>query len=172
MSDNMRFFGADAQKVCCAAGHPAVNSLATKTFDCNMDDYYVFEGRLYVCKRDVGTEDPLPTIDNDELALTYRKRAAKVDFTGEADVYTHCETCDPVIFEREDLDRTDHRHVWFEWRLLFEHGRLVRVEPIRLETRESLRRQMLRDGAGVLPDDDRIARKHIKQLREGRRRFW
>jgi hypothetical protein len=57
--------------------------------------------------------------------------------------------------------------------IIFEHGRLVRVEAVRLETRESLREHMLRDGVGVLPDDDRIAKEHIKQLREGRSRsFW
>jgi hypothetical protein len=173
MTDTLRLFGADAARVRCAAGHSAEGSLATKAFDCSQDDYYVFEAQLYVCRRTTEDYEPMPTVEDGTLVLSRRMAASKLTTTAEVAAYTHCELCDPVVFEREDLDRVDHRHVWCEWNLIFEHGRLVRVETVRLETRESLREHMLRDGVGVLPDDDRVAKKHIKQLREGRRRsFW
>jgi hypothetical protein len=170
MSDTLRLFGADAARARCAAGHPADGELQTKAFDCELDHYYVFEGQLYACRRANEPEEALvPSMEGENLVLSRRVTLSTVHVTIDAAAYTHCERCDPVVFEREAFERVDHRHVWCEWNLFFERGRLTRVDPARLETRESLRQQMLHDGVGVLPDDDRIAKKHLRQLREGRR---
>ena len=171
MIDTLRLFGPDASRARCAAGHPAQQTLTTKSFECNQDDYYVFEGQLYVVGGNTEADELLPSIEGGKLALLRRQLAEVVTHHGDVVAYTHCEQCDPIVFEREDLDRTDHRRVWCEWSLTFERGRLARVEGGRLETREALREQMLRDGVGVLPDEDRIAKKYMKQLREGRTRF-
>jgi hypothetical protein len=173
MFDRLHLLGDDASKVRCAAGHPADGELATKTFDCLLDDYYVFEGRLYRCRRTEDRPDDLaPRVDGDKLVLLRRETAPRVQFTGVASVHTHCAACDPVVFERESPERVDHRRVWCEWDLTFDDGKLARVEPVRLETREEVRQHLLRDGVGVLPDDDRIARRHIKLVREGRTNLW
>jgi hypothetical protein len=169
MYDSLRLFGADALRLRCAAGHALQDGLQTKDFDCLLEDYYVFEGHLYVKRLRPDVEMLVPTLDGEQLVLTHNDRASPLAFSGTISAYTHCEECDPIVCERECFDRIDHRSVWCEWDLGFERGRLVRTEPIRLETRDELRKQMTRDGLGVLPDDDRIARKEVKRLREGRR---
>jgi hypothetical protein len=171
ISDTLRLIGSDTARVRCAAGHPASGELATKDFDCGLDHCYVFEGQLYRHERTDEPEPLTPQIDGDTLLLARSEVAKKVDFTGTVDCHTHCEACDPVVFEREDTDRVDHRHVWCEWNVVFDHGRLTRVEPVRLETREQLRTQMARDGVGVLPDDDRIVTV-LGRTRERSRTPW
>jgi hypothetical protein len=169
MFDRIHLLGADAERVVCDAGHLARGELQTKSFESTMADYYVFESHLYLSKRNAEHDERTPSREGDALLLTRRESAARVDFSGQVEAYTHCEECDPVCFEGAHWDRVDHRYVWCEWNLIFDRGKLERVEPVRVETRESLRKQMLRDGVGVLPDDDRIVKKHMDQLREGRR---
>jgi hypothetical protein len=128
-----------------------------------------------MCSRgDDDEPERVPSKEGDHLVISRRTVAKRLDFTGDIEAYTHCEDCDPIIFERENdhWDRVDHRHVRCSWKLPFDHGTLTRVEPVRLETRDTLREQMVRDGLAVLPDDDRIAKKHLKMLREGRRRLF
>ncbi|MCL2450192.1 MAG: hypothetical protein FWD17_14690 [Polyangiaceae bacterium] len=168
MFDSIFLFGADAARARCAAGHAVGGELQTKDFDCVMAHYYVFEGRLYRSGRYDEREERVPSLEGGNLVLTRREMLTAVDITVEAAAYTHCKECDPVMYESVHSECVDHRYVWCEWNLIFERGRLTRVEPVRVETRESLRERMLRDGVGVLPDDDRLAKKHLRQLREGR----
>jgi hypothetical protein len=44
----------------------------------------------------------------------------------------------------------------------------VRATAQSAKTREETREQMARDGVGVLPDDDRVARRHIEMQRKSR----
>ncbi|MCL2450193.1 MAG: hypothetical protein FWD17_14695 [Polyangiaceae bacterium] len=170
----LRLFGADAARALCAAGHPAERWLKTKAFDRKHDRYYVFEGQLYVRANEEG-EGLVPSMEGGDLVLSRRVTTSPVDITIKATVSADCVACDPVVFEREGFfyESVAHTYVSCKWNLFFERGRLTRVEAVTLETRESLRRKMLGDAEGVLPDDGRIAKRHVQLLREGRRLyFW
>src|SRR5438552_19086237 len=119
MTDTLRLFGGDAERVRCAAGHPARGQITTKSFACKHDDYYVFERQLYIRRSPADEPEDLllPALDGDRLTLSRRHLAEKVELSSHVEAHTHCEECDPLIYEHESWDRTDHRHVWCEWNL-------------------------------------------------------
>ena len=170
MFDNVILLGKSAELVVCAHEHPQ-EALQTKSLECLLDDYYVYERILYRNKR--AANDRLPRtrqMEEGKLALRFESEALRVAHTGEVAVYTHCEVCDPIAFECEVSfsGRVSDRRVWVEYELEFRDGRLVKATALSAKTREETREQMLRDGVGVLPDDDRVARRHIEMCRKNK----
>ena len=71
----------------------------------------------------------------------------------------------PVFYENANSmwgNNIGHREMFLEVELYLEAGALVRVEVMG-PTRDELRVKMLKDGVGVLPDDDRLVKREIKE---------
>ena len=168
MFDNLILLGKSAELVVCAHGHPQ-GALQTKSLECLLDDYYVFERILYRNERGNSDRVPRPRqMDEGKLILRFESEALRVAHTGIVVAYTHCEACDPIVYESQSSlsGRVSDRTVWVECELEFRDGRLVRATALSAKTREETQEQMLRDGVAVLPDDDRVARRHIEMHRK------
>lgn len=170
MFDNLILLGKSAELVVCGHGH-SQEHLQSKSLDCLLDDYYVYERVLYRNKR--ASDERLPRarqMEEGKLTLRFESEARCLAHTGEVVAYTHCEACDPIVYESETSfsGRVSDRRVWVEYELEFRDGRLVRATALSAKTREETREQMARDGVGVLPDDDRVARRHIEMQRKNR----
>lgn len=169
-----RFYTFDARvPLPCAAGHPQLrNQFQTKDFDePGLDGYYLYEGRLFRVagrSKDTGDEKLLP--DGEAVVLVTSRRAEFFPFTGVLNVYTYCYECAPVLFESGSAreiwgDIVQERKPRIVYSLTFRNGRLEAVKPVELQSREDVRRE-LREALGerVLPDDDRLARRHFELL--------
>ena len=168
MFDNLIMLGKSAEFVVCAQGHPQ-EALQTKSLECLLDDYYVYERILYRTEPTANDRLPRPRqIEEGKLTLRFESEALRVAHTGGVVAYTHCETCDPIVYESEASfsGRVSDRRVWVEYELEFRDGRLIKVTALSAKTREETREQMLRDGVAVLPDDDRVARRHLEMYRK------
>lgn len=75
-----------------------------------------------------------------------------------------CSKCIPIFFE--STSRWDNglgrRETFFEAELWLEKGLLSRVVVVG-PSRDEQRAQMLKDGVGVLPDDDRLVKREIQE---------
>jgi hypothetical protein len=163
MFDDVTMLGGQAARTPCAQGHPQ-RRFQTKDFDPLMDHYIFFEGRLYRESSDSRCGEPLipPTMRDGDLVLTRESHATPVSFSGKVVVYTHCEECDPVYCEVSDHWNGGivERPVWIEYELELKDGLLVGIVPIVLTSREELRTKLIGEGQPVLPDDDRVVRRH------------
>jgi hypothetical protein len=164
------FFSFDAQvPLSCAAGHSHLREeFQTKDFaEPSGDRCYVYEGRLFRGHREDEPHEDKVHPDGDALLRTVTRRAAFFPFTGIINVYTSCGECLPVLYEGTQLwgDKVGERRPWIEYSLTFRDGKLERVEVGKLETRDDVRKD-LREALGerVLPDDDRLARRHFGLL--------
>jgi len=164
------FYSFDPQApLSCAAGHSRLrDEFQTKDFaEPGMDRYCLYEGRLFLEHR--GNEPFADEVhpEGDVLLHTVTQRAEPVPFTGTVNVYTSCEECLPVLYEGAHFwgDKVGERRPWIEYRLTFRDGKLERVEAEKVETRDDVRKD-LREALGerVIPDDDRLARRHFALL--------
>jgi hypothetical protein len=145
MYDSVFFRGAAAEMVKCAAGHPQTGEFQTKDLECTCAIYYVhatdggqglvlFEGTAQTTESFVDKYARL----QETVRSTYAPRLVNAS----VEVYTSCETCDPVVFEREAA----------HW-----GGRVVRA-------------RVQKNGiVTVLPDDDRVAKRHLEVARKAPR---
>ena len=169
------FYAADeesAKQIVCAAGHPQSSELQTKDLECDMNEFYIFNRKLFKVER---RGDPKKNsniqIANEELVIEHRTYAKPCSLTKSILAYRCCKECDPIIIERDAglWGSISERYVWNEWELFFDNGFLVRVVPVKQQTREDLRAEILKGGCDhVLDDDDRIAKKHLDQLKQGK----
>lgn len=153
------------KRISCAAGHDQIDvEMQTKDLECNFLSYYICNNKLYRSNNNPQTSFDL----KDTLQIVHRTSTEPCSLTKSITVYGGCKICDPIIFERGGnlWGRVGERWVWCEWELFFEEGMLLKVEPVTLETRDQLRAKMLKGGCeNILPDDDRVARKHLELLR-------
>lgn len=182
MYDHIYFVGASAARVCCAAGHTQTGALQTKDFDCELADYYVARDngphapvgdRLFV--GEVAATDPVVSIVRGQLVMVRTTRYDPSPMSAEVEAYTDCRVCDPVCYEQEtgwSVDRLGHRYPSCSWTLTFLDGVLTHAyaAPGKLETRDDVRKQLGAMGLVIVPDDDRVAARHIALLRAGRGR--
>ena len=168
MFDNLVLLGESANLVRCAHGH-VQEDLQTKSLERLLDVYYVYERVLYRTMRTAEERIVKPReMEDGRLKLRSERDAFPFAQTGEVVVYTHCKDCDPVVYESASSfgGRVSDSRVWVEYELDFREGRLVKTAALSAKTREETREQMLRDGVAVLPDDDRVARRHLEMLRK------
>ena len=168
MFDNLVLLGESANLVRCAHGH-VQEDLQTKSLERLLDVYYVYERVLYRTMR--AAQERIARsleMEDGKLRIRFERDASLFAHTGEVVVYTHCKDCDPVVYESASSfgGRVSDRRVWVEYELDFREGRLVKTAALSTKTREETREQMLRDGVAVLPDDDRVARRHLEMLRK------
>ena len=160
-------FHVTGDKLKCAAGHSFDGiDLQTKSLECNLDCYILFDGRLYIQKRGNSYKETLtPVVEGELLVRMFRCEADPTIITDAVTVYGSCTECDPVCFESKHSfgDNISHRYPWCEWNLVFVKGKLIEIEPVQLETREIIRKG---DMDKYLPDDDRVAKRHIELLRK------
>ena len=169
MYDEIRMWD-DAPQISCGQGHPQWD-LQTKDMDCDLTTYHIWHGRLYEeTRKDHHQLVPVEGESPGTLRLTWEGQAAFAAYTGTMAVYTHCDQCDPVVFE-DDVRGWDGgvytRKPWVEYELKFVDGILVEATPITQETREQVAQKECRQ---PLPDTDRVAKRTIEQHREGVRK--
>ena len=147
-------------EVVCAAGHP-LDELQTKDLDCSLTHYVVFDRSLFSAGR-----AGVPSIVQEEGHLVLRRstRLVAESATATVHVYGHCPACRPVLHVRPTGawgDQVHEREPWAEWELSFVDGRLIRIAPVRLESRDDVRTALRAEGVEVLDDDERLARMHF-----------
>jgi hypothetical protein len=101
MFDNLILLGKSAELVVCGHGH-SQEHLQSKSLECLLDDYYVYERVLYRNKR--ASDERLPRarqMEEGKLTLRFESEARCLAHTGEVVAYTHCEACDPIVYESE-----------------------------------------------------------------------
>lgn len=133
----------------------------------------MYEGRLFrLLGRSEEPRDEKLHPDGEAVIHTISRRAEFFPFTGVVNVYTCCYECAPVLYESDGArdswgDIVHERRPSIEYSLRFRNGKLEAVEPVKIESREDVRRE-LREALGerVLPDDDRLARRHFKLLKK------
>lgn len=172
-----------AERLRCAEGHLLKDrEFQSKSLHCNLDHYYVVDAMLYRLRGNGTWKDPAPKksfaiVDwhrdtpYGRLAITTRETAEFEPLTREVDLYTSCHECDPVCFEIGDSalnfnGRLNHREPRVQYFVNFEAGRLVQAHPVGCETRQMVRERLLKEGLHVLPDDDRVVKRHVAVLRE------
>ena len=168
MFDNVILLGESAGLVRCAHGH-AQEDLQTKSLESLLDDYYVYERVLYRARRTAEQRVVKPRqLEEGKLKLRFERDASCFAYTGEVVAYTHCNECDPIVYESTSsfAGRVCDRRLWVEYELDFRDGRLAKAVALSAKTREETRDQMLRDGVAVLPDEDRVVRRHLEMLRK------
>ena len=168
----------DTSQFLCAGGHHQKGvELQSKSLGCLMDIYYVREGMLYVLRRedDDNAQDIEYNIVDAGLLIVRREVAKRHGLNQTVTMYTSCMTCDPVVFEHAGSGHWDgkvgERSPRVELDVTFTDGRVTKVVPNGCETREEVRKELLASGVLALPDDDRIAKRHIELLRERTGRF-
>jgi hypothetical protein len=162
----------------CGEGHALRDSdeMQTKDLRCDLDHYYVVDRRLFVLRRGGETSNHQRqqiVVTDGALRITTTEIAVADPYSGEVCLYASCTLCDPICFEYGESEvaswggRLNHSEPRTRWTATFEHGQLATVQPIGCETREDVRQKLLlREGLTVLPDDDRVVKKHIALLRE------
>ncbi|HXU34899.1 MAG TPA: hypothetical protein VN937_00815 [Blastocatellia bacterium] len=167
MYDTLIMLGKTAELAPCAHGHAQVD-LQTKSLECSLDEYYVYERVLYRKARSRQRIPRARQFEDDKLALRFDSEALRVAHTGAVVAYTHCEECDPIVYEDWGSFHggVGDRRLWVEYEFEFRDGRLITATTLSRKTREETREQMLRDGVAVLADDDRVARRHLELYRK------
>ena len=167
MYDTLIMLGKTADLASCAHGHAQVD-LQTKSLECLLNEYYVNERVLYCKTRGRQRIPRARQFEDDKLTLRFDTEALRVAHTGTVVAYTHCEECDPVVYEDWGSfgGGVGDRRLWVEYEFEFRDGRLIKATPLSLKTREETREQMLRDGVAVLADDDRVAHRHLEMYRK------
>jgi|GEM_PF-2216225 len=169
-----------AAKFTCVAGHPQKDvELQTKSLNSEMDDYYLFDDKLYEVEREGRSDVPsrfrseyVPT--GDDLTIHSTTIATGLARTATIICYSTCYTCDPVVYEAElgVFGRIQERSPRVEFEVEIKDGQLVQVTRARTsESREDVRTKLLKQGIEALPDDDRVAKKHLQQLRQQNHRY-
>ena len=166
MYDEIRMWD-DEPQISCGQGHLQWD-LHTKDMDCDLTIYHIWHGRLYEeTRKDHQQLMPVEGENPGTLKLRWEGQATFAAYTGTMAVYTHCDQCDPVVFE-DDVRGWDGgvytRKPWVEYELKFVDGILVEATPITQETREQVAQKEFRQ---PLPDTDRVAKRTIEQYREG-----
>ena len=167
MYDTLIMLGKSADLAPCAHGHGQID-LQTKSLDCSLDEYYLYERVLY---RKTRSDQRIPRarqFEDDKLTLRFDSEALRFAHTGDVVAYTHCEQCDPIVYEDwgSFSGGVGDRRLWVEYEFEFRDGRLMKATPLSVRSREETREQMLRDGVAVLADDDRVASRHIEMYRK------
>src|SRR5688572_12330887 len=86
--------------LCCAAGH-SLRDLQTKDMESHLDRWHLVSGTLYMEPGRGGTTARIEYVVKDGfLTVTETHLAAKSDMTATLVVYTSCDDCDPVCYER------------------------------------------------------------------------
>ena len=168
MYDSVKFF---SDKPKCGAGHEP-EGWQTKDLKNDMATYYVVDGRFYGHLRSEDDwQEKIVEVDQSGIVLSLTHRSKAEVFTGSILVYTHCKKCQPVFTDVQAVwnDGLAPHEPWVEYELTFADGVLVKSEPVKLETRESMREDLTKHGLRVMPDDDRVVQKRIQQWREGKR---
>ena len=156
-------FGAGSQ-LSCAHGHALSGPFQSKSFEeSGMDTYHVHEGRLFLevrgrafdedASREETSIERIP--DSDEHIIVTKRPLAFQALTRTLDVYTSCSRCKPVEFRRPALhglswDNMDHRSPWVEYSVTFIDGKLTKAIPKRLETRETVVKELKAEGLSVV----------------------
>ncbi len=168
LSDTLNFY--QTTPVTCAAGHP-VFKFQTKSFDCDMTDYFVAVDRLY-------QQTAIDTLTREELnqqtlvhwaGTTYAFRAG---FTGDVEVYTFCDKCQPVVFVSGNSpwgDMFRENSPWVEWTLTFDQGVVKAAKATKNQTREDIKKELVSAGEYVPADDDPLVLRHLK-LKQSKRK--
>ena len=150
----------------CAEGH-ALGDLQTKSLECLMHRYIVFDGALYHVLEDDGE-----TVVASESGRPVMRRTSRMEEerrTTTVLAYTHCGSCRPVLYlggRSAWADEVSERDPWAEWQLELVDGRLVDLVPVKLETRDDIRAALRKEGLEVLDDDERLARLHFARRSE------
>src|SRR6185295_17367188 len=167
MYDTLILLGKTPALAPCAHGHAHL-ALQTKSLESSLDEYYVFERVLYRKTRSHQRIPRARQYEDDKLTLRIEDEALRVAHSGAVVAYTHCEECDPIVYEDWGSfgGGVGDRRIWVEYEFEFRDGRLVKATPLSIKTREETREQMLRDGVAVLSDDDRVASAHRNVPRE------
>ncbi len=159
MFDSIYVYGADRERLPCAVGHLLDSEWQTKDLDESMNTYLIHNNILWIKERShvEGVIDGEFEVIKIPLRLT--------DLTDTLRIYTSCEVCDPVVFDRQTAGwggRVDERKPWIEYIVQFNRGIVVDIQPVKLETREIIKDRLRKEGLLVLDDDDRIAKKTIE----------
>lgn len=165
--DNFVIAGEPDSRFRCASGHPVID-MQSKDFDCAMLTYRVFGGKIYVSKRDGLFSDDLPAssvhVQDGNLIVTERTIHTQVRTSVSARVYTHCEMCEPVmtVSSRGSWhgDICEEWRPWCEFQILYRDGEITEVNPLRVETREAVRKGLRERGLKDLLDDDPLVIVH------------
>ena len=127
-----------------------------------MSHFHIVRGRLYRARRKQGP--PEAVFEGERLIIRYDEPAEFIARTVDANVYAHCQACEPVYYVSDRAaigwDTLDERRPWSEWTARFNEGRLVEVLPFRLESRDDVRTELRERGLKILEDDDRLVLRH------------
>jgi hypothetical protein len=165
MYDTLRFLDDAVPR--CAAGHP-IPELQTKDLACELRVYSVYGGRLYRPSTSRTVSSRLN--DDGRLVLTEARLADPAALSIDLRAYGHCPECRPVLFLGERAWHGDYvreRHPWCEWRFVFRDGVLEGTDAVHVESRPDVADALRREGLEVLGDDERLARLHFEQMRQG-----
>jgi len=154
----------------CAHGHE-IRELQTKDLGEGMATYYVWDGLLFRERRSAegswGTTLSAVRyrIENERL-IVLRETQAEPAPAGEIAVYATCESCLPVLVESPNSywGLVKEEHPWVQYILRFEGTRLMEKRPDRVESRDDVRRKH----PEAIPDDDRVAVRHLERRSKGR----
>jgi len=171
------FFALDNESAAflrCAEGHPLKNrEFQSKSLHCNLDNYYVIDKTLYRLHEDSESQKQFTVEGRTGLLITTTRSIAEFEsLNQEVDLYTSCYECDPVCFEIGDSSvvnfdgRLNHREPIVHYLAKFDDGQLVQANPLICETRQAIRERLTKEGLHVLPDEDRIVKRHFALLRE------
>ena len=161
----------------CPDGHAQRGELQTKDIGAAMDRYVLArdpEGalRLYGPSEKSTRDSVHYRMEHGAPGVVevHRTRYAPALLSTTLLAYTHCEDCQPLYFERPEgvWGGIASRELFVEFDLTFQNGRLVKVDSTGNGSRADLRAHMLKDGVGVLPDDDRVVKREIEAWKRSR----
>lgn len=167
----------DYSRVLCADGHPMTDNLQTKDLDNVMAAYYVFRGQVYFQpKGERSSSNDVKKFEVVENKLVSRNiESYEKHSLSEKNIcaYAYCNECLPVISEPNSSimwRSINETYPLCEWSFSFENGILVDVKPLKLQTRDDIRNELALRGVLALPDNDRIAKKHLELLQQENRK--
>lgn len=161
-----------ADLVKCAADHRQQNvELQTKDLDARLDDYYIYQGKLYLYSKEKQPQK-VESIEYDKLVLVSRESA---DFCSHISqnitVYASCHYCEPVLtYNTTSIGSGNfqvlERFPFNKWELNFENGILKDVKNVLIESRKDIKdnknNSMWSDK--ILDDQDSISKSHMELL--------
>lgn len=160
-----------AEKFVTADGHrwPCDRELQTKGLDADLDDYYVFQNRLYVirCGEKRAPARKAPRVDGGQLVWESVYTAAPLPLSWEGTLHAFCHLGKPVLTLQDGVggDSVEEHWPWASWWVIFWEGTLTSVEAsAAMQSRQQLREALLERGLDVLPDTDRLAQRHFALL--------
>jgi hypothetical protein len=105
--------------------------LQSKDLDCELTGYQIAGEPLRIYA-EAFRVDETSAIDEERrlVIVTTKHYAPATNIEGEIAVYTHCDACDPIVYERGGLfgrsADTDTCSPWCEWALVVKHGEILR----------------------------------------------